>query len=154
MIPPPLSHPMASALCHVLRREAEAWERLIAPGGRAEGRCLPAHARVFVCFPSSSSTGRARGGGTPTAHPQVPALTRDPSLAASWCICFISRHTRPPPLPLPGSAFLMEQRPGTVRAELEAKCIFSLGNQTGAGVLHPAQFLAGNFELVGSFLPH
>lgn len=39
--------------------------------------------------------------------------------------------------PLPGSVMLAEQRPGTVRAGFEAKCIFSLGKQAGAGVLHP-----------------
>lgn len=54
MIHPAPSPLTASALGHVLLGETEAWERLVAPGARAEGRCLPTHARVFVCFQSSS----------------------------------------------------------------------------------------------------
>lgn len=54
MIHPFPSHLMASALGHDFHGETEARERLTAPGRRAEGRCLPAHAQVFVCFQSSS----------------------------------------------------------------------------------------------------
>lgn len=70
------------------------------------------------------------------------------------CLLYIPAHRAPSSPPLPGSAKLAEQRPGTVRAGFEAKYIFSLEKQAGAGVLHPAQLPTGNFEPPGYFLPH
>lgn len=61
MIHPSPSHLMAYALGHVLHGETEAQERLIAPGRGAEGRCLPAHTWVFVCFQSSSKNSTPTG---------------------------------------------------------------------------------------------
>lgn len=54
MTHPPPSRLMAADLGHVLHWETEACERLAAPRRGAEGRCLPAHAQVFVCFQSST----------------------------------------------------------------------------------------------------
>lgn len=85
----------------------------------------------------------------------MPALTLCPSHGHILMrLFYIPAHQAPSSPPLPGSAVLAEQRPGTVRAGFGAKCIFSLGKQAGAGVLHPAQLLTGNFEAPGSFLPH
>jgi len=166
MIHPSPSHLTASALSPVFREETEPGRGSSHPGEEQKAGVCPPTLRFLFAFNPPPSTAHPRRGEIPTARlsaviprpgkqaPRMPALT----LFFPWP--YPGASALYPGTPgtllssLPSRATLTKRRPGTVRAGFEAKCIFSLGKQAGAGVLHSAQLLTSNFEPPGSFLPH
>lgn len=150
------SHAMTSALGH---GETEAWETIVAPGEAQKAGVCPPTLWFLFAFEPPPSTARPRGGEAPTARRSAATLAAcaHPTSFPWPCPDASALHPGTPGTvlsPLPGSARLAQHRPGTVRAGVEAKCIFGLGKRLVQVCSIRLGSSLGSFEPHGSFVPH